>query len=90
MATCRRGIKPSYRVEDLIAEFRSTMVNIWAWSDTHFDHNNTIVLFKRHNGTPLRGFSSLQEMNETMVERHNSLVKPQDHVYHLGDVAMKK
>lgn len=27
-------------------------------------------------------------MNETLVERWNTYVKPGDHVYHLGDVAM--
>lgn len=28
-------------------------------------------------------------MDEAMVERWNSVVKPEDHVYHLGDVAFK-
>jgi len=37
--------------------------------------------------TPVRpGFSSLDEMNEVMIQRWNELVKPGDIVYHLGDV----
>ena len=36
------------------------------------------------------GFSSVEEMDEHMVERWNAVVKPSDHVYHLGDVAMKR
>lgn len=65
-------------------------MDIFFWSDSHFDHGNTITLFKRHDGTPLRDFPSTEAMNEHMVERHNSVVKTQDHVYHCGDVAMKK
>lgn len=29
-------------------------------------------------------------MDEHMIERWNSVVRPQDHVYHLGDVAMQR
>jgi calcineurin-like phosphoesterase family protein len=29
-------------------------------------------------------------MDQFIVDRWNSVVRPQDHVYHLGDVAMKK
>lgn len=34
------------------------------------------------------GFASFEDMNETMVQNWNRVVKPQDHVWHLGDVAM--
>jgi len=57
-------------------------------SDTHFNHNN-ILTFKREDGTPLRTFSSIEEMNETMVDRWNKTVGKNDKVYHLGDVAFK-
>lgn len=63
------------------------MTNIWFISDTHFNHAN-ILTFKNYDGTPVRPFSSLEEMNETMIERWNSVIKPQDHVYHCGDVCM--
>lgn len=65
------------------------MANLFVISDTHFGHAN-ILSFKREDGSPLREFSSVEEMDEHMIERWNSVVRPQDHVYHLGDVAMKK
>lgn len=56
-------------------------------SDTHFGHAN-LLKFKRDDGSPVRDFSSVEEMNEYMVTQWNSLVKPNDLVYHLGDVVM--
>lgn len=38
----------------------------------------------------MRPFTSTEEMDEAMVERWNVAVKPHDHVYHLGDVCMKR
>lgn len=64
-------------------------MTIWLISDTHFGHAN-ILTFALRNGQPMRDFANVQEMDETMIERWNSAVKPSDHVYHLGDVCMKK
>ncbi len=64
------------------------MRNVWFTSDTHFGHAN-IVKFTYHDA-PLRPFASVEEMDETLVERWNSVVKPYDRVYHLGDVAMSR
>lgn len=64
-------------------------MNMWIISDTHFTHG-AMLRFKREDGEPLRVFSSIEEMDETMVENWNRVVKPQDHCYHLGDVAMRK
>jgi calcineurin-like phosphoesterase family protein len=58
-------------------------------SDTHFGHAN-ILTFKNTDGTPVRDFSSLEEMNETMVDNWNKVVSPIDKVYHLGDVLFTK
>lgn len=55
--------------------------NIWIISDTHFNHTNII----RYCDRP---FSNSKEMDECMIERWNSVVRPQDKVYHLGDVYM--
>lgn len=56
------------------------MADKWLTADTHFNHGNII----KHANRP---FSSIEEMNETMVERWNSRVKKGDLVYHLGDFA---
>jgi calcineurin-like phosphoesterase family protein len=67
------------------------MANIFFISDTHFGHENTWKKFKLEDGvTPLRPFSSTEEMDETMVENWNRVVQPSDHVYHLGDVVMHR
>jgi calcineurin-like phosphoesterase family protein len=59
-------------------------------SDTHFSHAN-ILTFIADNGEKVRpGFGSFEEMDEHIVNKWNSVVKPQDKVYHLGDVVMKK
>ncbi len=59
-------------------------------SDTHFGHTNSWEKFKREDGSPLRPFTSTEEMDETMIERWNAKVGPNDTVYHLGDVAINK
>lgn len=59
-------------------------------SDTHFGHEKCWSTFKRADGSPLRAFSSTEEMDETMVERWNSVVKPEDSVYHLGDFVINR
>lgn len=63
--------------------------DIWLTSDTHFFHEN-ILKFTDSNGELIRGnrFGSVEEMNEHMLEQWNSVVKPGDIVYHLGDVFM--
>lgn len=64
------------------------MPNTFLISDTHFSHAN-ILNFKESDGSPCRDFSSVQEMDETMVDNWNRVVKPEDKVYHLGDVCFK-
>jgi calcineurin-like phosphoesterase family protein len=66
------------------------MSNIFFVSDTHFGHAATIFKFKLEDGTPMRPFASVEEMDEFMVTEWNKIVKPQDKVYHLGDVAMRR
>lgn len=66
------------------------MANIFFISDTHFGHAN-ILKFVGQNGLPIRGgFHNVHEMNEHMIEQWNSVVRPQDKIYHLGDVTMFK
>ena len=54
-------------------------------SDTHFGHGN-ILTFKNTDGTPLRPFSTVEEMDESMIDNWNKVVSAGDKVYHLGDV----
>jgi calcineurin-like phosphoesterase family protein len=52
--------------------------NYWYTSDHHFGHKNIIAL----NSRP---FTSVEEMDEALIARWNSVVGPDDVVYHLGD-----
>jgi len=58
-------------------------------SDPHLHHAN-ILSFDKEDGTPLRpGFEDVHHMNEYIIESYNSVVKPEDKLYILGDVVMK-
>lgn len=56
------------------------MSKTFVTSDTFFGRKNAIKLFKRK-------FSSVEEMNNEMIERWNSKVNKEDTVYHLGNFA---
>jgi calcineurin-like phosphoesterase family protein len=57
------------------------MSEAWIISDTHFNHNKDFILQPRN-------FSTVEEMNEKIIERWNSVVQPNDTIYHLGDMTM--
>lgn len=59
--------------------------DIWVISDTHLNHFN-ILKFTDEKGKLIRPFGSVKEMDEYILDRWNSVVKPGDKVYHLGDV----
>lgn len=65
------------------------MANCFLISDTHFGHNS-IINFVRDDGSKLRPFSCVEEMDELLVENWNKTVKPNDKVYHLGDVVINR
>ena len=65
-------------------------VNRFVVSDHHFGHTNSWEKFKLADGSPLRPFTSNDEMNETMIDRHNAKVKEHDTVYFLGDVVINR
>lgn len=64
-------------------------MNIFIISDTHFGHD-AICSFTNDCGEKLRPFANAAEMDEYMITAWNSIVKPNDKVYHLGDVALTK
>ena len=55
-------------------------MEVWFTGDSHFNHANIM----KYCGRP---FSSVKEMDETIIENWNRVVKPSDDVYHLGDFA---
>ena len=54
-------------------------MDIWFTSDSHFGHRNIITYSSRP-------FSSVEEMDETLIQNWNSVVKPNDLIFNLGDV----
>ena len=52
-------------------------------ADTHFNHFNVI---KYEN----RPWATVEEMDSAMIRLWNSVVRPEDRVYHLGDFSMNK
>ena len=57
------------------------MNKIWIISDNHFNHKNIIKYCNRP-------FSTVEEMNETMIENWNKVVRDEDEVFCLGDFAL--
>jgi len=56
------------------------MNDIFIGSDHHIGHRNIL------NFCPSsRPFETVEEMDNAIIERHNSLVKPEDEMYFLGD-----
>ena len=64
-------------------------MNTFLISDTHFSHKN-ICSFTKNDGSKLRPFDNVEEMDELMIENWNKTVSPIDKVYHLGDVAINR
>jgi calcineurin-like phosphoesterase family protein len=66
------------------------MPSIFLVSDTHFGHKG-VCHFTRNDGiTKLRPFGTPEEMDEFMVAAWNDRVRPNDKVYHLGDVVINR
>ncbi len=57
------------------------MSKIFLTSDTHFGHDREFIW-------KVRGFNSVEEMNETIVQKWNKTVSAEDDVYILGDVIL--
>ena len=64
------------KISELVAEKKKA--KMFFTSDTHFSQERAMELSKRP-------FKNVREMDWTMIERWNSVVGPNDTVYHLGD-----
>jgi calcineurin-like phosphoesterase family protein len=58
-------------------------MSIFFTADTHFFHDN----IRKHC---IRPWNTVEEMNEALMTRWNTVVGKKDFVYHLGDFAMIK
>jgi calcineurin-like phosphoesterase family protein len=66
------------------------MPAVFLVSDTHFGHAG-VCRFMRNDGvTKLRPWDTPEEMDEEMIKRWNERVRPNDKVYHLGDVVINR
>ena len=65
------------------------MPAVFLVSDTHFGHAG-VCKFLRDDGTKLRPWDNPEDMDEEMVKRWNETVRPNDKVYHLGDVVINR
>ena len=54
-------------------------MTVWYSSDSHFRHKMV---------AGLRGFDSIDEHDQVLVDNWNAVVKPDDFVWHLGDVGL--
>lgn len=63
--------------------------NIFIISDTHFSHEN-IYQFFNYDRTKMRPWDNAEDADNYMIEKWNEIVKPNDKVYHLGDVGSNR
>ena len=59
-------------------------------SDTHFGHAGVCRFLRNDGVTKLRPWDDPEEMDEYMVKAWNERVRPNDKVYHLGDVVINR
>jgi calcineurin-like phosphoesterase family protein len=66
------------------------MPAVFLVSDTHFGHAGVCRFMREDGVTKLRPWDNPEEMDEEMVRRWNERVRPNDKVYHLGDVVINR
>ena len=59
-------------------------------SDTHFGHAGVCRFTEADGVTKIRPWTDPDEMDEEMIKRWNATVRPNDKVYHLGDVVINR
>jgi calcineurin-like phosphoesterase family protein len=68
----------------------SAMPAVFLVSDTHFGHAGVCRFTHEDTGVKIRPWDNPDEMDEEMVKRWNETVRPNDKVYHLGDVVINR
>jgi calcineurin-like phosphoesterase family protein len=66
------------------------MPAVFLVSDTHFGHLGVCRFMQNDGVTKLRPWDNPEDMDEEMVKRWNDRVRPNDKVYHLGDVVINR
>jgi calcineurin-like phosphoesterase family protein len=66
------------------------MPAVFLTSDTHFGHAGVCRFTEADGVTKIRPWTDPDEMDEEMVKRWNATVRPNDKVYHLGDVVINR
>ena len=59
-------------------------------SDTHFGHAGVCKFLRNDGVTKLRPWDTPEEMDEFMIKAWNERVRPNDKVYHQGDVVINR
>ena len=65
------------------------MSNIFITSDLHVGHIG-VIKFLNNDGTKLRPWDTVEEMDEALIKNWNAVVRPKDKVYNLGDVVINR
>jgi calcineurin-like phosphoesterase family protein len=66
------------------------MPAVFLVSDTHFGHLGVCKFLRSDGVTKLRPWDDAAEMDEAMVAAWNERVRPNDKIYHCGDVVIKR
>ena len=66
------------------------MPAVFLTSDTHFGHAGVCKFTEADGVTKIRPWTDPDEMDEEMIKRWNDTVRPNDKVYHLGDVVINR
>ena len=66
------------------------MPSVFLVSDTHFGHAGVCRFTHQDTGIKIRPWTDPNEMDEAMVKLWNDTVRPNDKVYHLGDVVINR
>jgi len=66
------------------------MPSVFLVSDTHFGHAGVCRFTHNDTEVKIRPWTDPDEMDEAMVKLWNERVKPNDKVYHLGDIVINR